>query len=405
MPRARPAIVVAIPARDEAERIGPCLAALHAQQERPDAVVLLLNNCSDDTEAIARQAAPALGFDLHIAPCQLPPEQANAGHARRLAMALAARWAGPGGVLLTTDADATVAPDWIRRNLAGLLQGADLVCGCAVVQPQEAELIPAHLHADDALERRLIGLVDQMGWLVDPDPHDPPPRHVEASGASLAVWVAAFERVGGIPAVASGEDRAFVDALRQIDARIRHDPAIEVIVSGRIAGRAEGGMADAIRRRMVRQDEFTDDGVEPAADALRRLMLRVRARLAWIASAENRARGDNALGDLGENGLAAELAVDPAWLIETLAGRYFGAGWAAIEARSPVLRRRAVRFVDLPAEIAVAARLVAGLMPPQRMPTERMPAERMATERLLPESLPDKMLVPETITPGLMAAD
>ncbi len=117
-----------------------------------------------------------------------------------------------------------------------------------------------------------------MAWLVDPDPYDPPPRHVEASGASLAVWVAAFERVGGIPAVAFGEDRAFVDALRHIDAHIRHDPAIEVIVSGRITGRAKGGMADAIRRRMVRQDEFTDDSGQSLTMRMPCAALTLRAR-------------------------------------------------------------------------------------------------------------------------------
>ena len=45
-------------------------------------------------------------------------------------------------------------------------------------------------------------------------------------------------------------------------------------------------MADAIRRRMVSQDEFTDDQVEPALDAFRRYSLRQRVRLAWNGSAD-----------------------------------------------------------------------------------------------------------------------
>jgi hypothetical protein len=89
--------------------------------------------------------------------------------------------------------------------------------------------------------------------------------------------------VGGIPAVVSGDDRAFVEALWRIDARIRHDPAIEVTVSGRIVGRARSGMADTIRRRIVRQDEFADESLEPAEFALLRYSLRRRARAAWLA--------------------------------------------------------------------------------------------------------------------------
>ncbi len=265
--RARPATVVAIPVRDEADRIAACLKALDRQDRRPNAVLLLLNNCTDATEKIAHQLAPSLRFELKLVRRELPPSRANAGNARSIAMALAAGLAGPAGVLLTTDADAVVPSDWVRRNLAGLRQGADLVCGRIMVDPVEAAMIPAHLHADDKLECSLISLLDDMAWIIDPDLNDPPDRHTEASGASLAVSVAAFDRAGGIPPVASGEDRAFVDALRRIDARIRHDPEIKVIVSGRIEGRARDGMADAIRRRMIRQDEFTDTQVEPAYNA------------------------------------------------------------------------------------------------------------------------------------------
>jgi hypothetical protein len=44
-----------------------------------------------------------------------------------------------------------------------------------------------------------------------------------------------------MPATPFGEDRAFFDALRRIDARIRHAPGARVVVSARIVGRAPGG--------------------------------------------------------------------------------------------------------------------------------------------------------------------
>jgi len=349
----RPAIV-AIPARDEAERIGACLTALSEQQQCPDAVVLLLNNCSDGTEDVARGLLPRLNYRLDVASRALPRPLANAGCARRLAMQLAAEQAGSSGVLLATDADTVVPPDWIGRNLAALGRGADVVCGRVTVDPWEAAMIPAHLHADDALECRLIALLDEIAWMLDPEPHDPPPRHTEASGASLGVRVEAYHRVGGIPAIPCGEDRAFVASLWRMDARVRHDPGIEVVVSGRIEGRAEGGMADAIRRRMMQQDEFADEQAEPAEDAVRRYSLRSRVRQAWLSR-----RADS--------GLAAALAVPAGLVAGAVSGPFFGAAWAELERLSPVLRRRRVRFRELSREIERAEDLLRQLAPADAM--------------------------------------
>jgi len=363
-------IFVAIPARDEAERIGPCLTALNEQIQPPDAVVLMLNNCSDRTERIARAMAPGLRFELDVIHRTLPPAEANAGHARRLVMALAAERAGPDGVLLTTDADAVVPPDWIARNSAALRRGVDVVCGRAVIDPAEAAVIPAHLHADDARECRLIAMLNDIAWALDPEPHDPPARHTEASGASLAVRAEAFHRAGGIPAIAAGEDREFVRALWMMDARVRHDPNIRVTVSGRVVGRAEGGMAEAIRRRMIQQDEFTDDQVEPAPDAFGRYGLRNRARRAWLRDRGRRGwprhpapEGQPAWD--GDTELGLDLAVSDATLATAMSRRFFGAAWAELEAVSPVLKRRRVRFVDLPAEIAAAEALLDRLTLPE----------------------------------------
>jgi hypothetical protein len=343
--------VVAIPVRDEADRIGACLTALNAQIQPPDAVVLLLNNCRDETEAIARSMAPRMRFRLDIARRTLAPAQANAGHARRLAMQRAAGLAGEHGVLLATDADCRVPPDWVRRNLMALNKCADIVCGRAVIDPVEAVLIPTHLHADDARECRLIAALDMLAWMLDPEPHDPPTRHTEASGASLAVRVGAYRRVGGIPDRPAGEDRAFVRALWMLDARVRHDPDIRVNVSGRIIGRALGGMADAIRRRMIQQDELTDDQAEPADDAFRRYALRGRARLMWQGATDA--------------AMAADLRIPREQMNFCLAHRHFGSAWACLEACSPVLLRRRVRFADLPAEIATAEALLRDVAVPE----------------------------------------
>lgn len=341
--------VVAIPAKDEEERIGACLLALARQTSMPDVVLLLLNNCTDRTEAAARELASNLPFELHVVCHALPPADANAGNARRLAMQHSAALAGSNGILLTTDADTIVADDWVERNLAAIGSGADVVCGRVRLDPIEAALIPSHLHADDALECELTELLDKIAFIVDPVPADPWPRHTEAAGASLAVTVAAFNNVGGIPAIAAGEDRAFVARLAQVDARIRHDPTITVTVSGRLHGRAPGGMADTIRRRMQQQDEFTDESVEPAADAFRRADFRRRVRLAWR---------DLRFNLLPPTALAADLGMSQAALHRRLNHRFFGMAWADVEAHTPFLVRRRVRFSELPRQISYARQLL-----------------------------------------------
>jgi hypothetical protein len=77
-----------------------------------------------------------------------------------------------------------------------------------------------------------------------------------------------------------------------MDAPVRHNPSMLRSDSGHIMGRAEGGMAEAIRRRMIRQDEFTDDQAEPAADAFRRYGMRYRARCAWIGTVDTTLASD-----------------------------------------------------------------------------------------------------------------
>jgi GT2 family glycosyltransferase len=326
--RVRP-VVVCIPAHDEAAEILPCLLALARQTVPIDSVVLCLNNCHDDTAAVVRAHSGRLPFPLHAIEVTLPELRASAGEARRIAMDHAAILARGDGALLTTDADARVPPGWVATNLAALEAGAEVVAGRAVIEPEGAKAIPAHVHATDAREAVYAALLDEIYARVDPDPADPWPRHDEESGASIAVTVAAYTRVGGMPAVALGEDRAFFDAARRVDARIRHSLDISVIVSARIEGRAGGGMADTMRRRMVRPDPFLDERLEPAVDVLRRARLRRLLRELW------------SMPECIAMSVAGQIGVSASCLTELLKAPYFGEAWTAIEMESPVLQHRA----------------------------------------------------------------
>ncbi len=344
-------LIVGIPVRNEVDRITSCLQALAGQQgARIDRVVLLLNNCTDGTAGLVRafQAVSALDVDL----CEriLPPHEAHAGHARRLVMQLCAEWAGSDDVLLTTDADGRVAPDWAARNIAALEAGADVVCGRVELDPVEAALIPAVLHEDDARECAYDALLDEIHAHLDPDPADPLPRHTEASGASIAMTTAIYRRCGGVPAIPLGEDRALIAALRSIGARIRHAPDVRVVVSGRIDGRAVGGMADTIRRRLGGPDPSLDDRLEPASDCARRAALRGFLR---------EAGGQPSLAVRRVLADAAGLDIDV--LDRLLDQPVFGLRWQAIEAAGVNLHRQRVTIADLPAEMAAAEAICVAL--------------------------------------------
>jgi hypothetical protein len=363
MSQFRPAFTaVAIPARDEAERIAPCLEALDAQiGAQLDAIVLFVNNTTDGTADIARQVRLRPGTALQVIERHLPPDQATAGHARQMAMAAAAALAGPGGILLTTDADGQVDPDWLAANLAAIAAGADAVCGWVELHPIDWGLIPATLHEDDARECAYDALLDEIHARLDPDPADPMPRHTQNPGASIAVTAAAYARCGGVPAIPSGEDRALIAALRRVDARIRHAPEVHLTVSGRIEGRSQGGMADTIRRRLQQPDEFIDDRLEPATICARRATSRAALRRLWQVRPRTAAEGADALQNL-----ARDLHLDPSVIQSALGRPYFGQAWDTVERAAPALRPKLVRVADLAAETAVAASILRFLRAKQR---------------------------------------
>jgi GT2 family glycosyltransferase len=342
-----PRTVVAIPVKDEAAHLAGCLGALDAQAGAPDITILvLINNATDTSAAIARDFARQSRSRVVVRDVMLPADKSNAGFARRMAMNAAAEIAGTDGILLTTDADGRVAPGWLRANLAALRAGADAVAGRALIDPVDEALIPAALIEADARECHYAALLDEIAAAIDPDPADPWPRHDEHSGASIAVTARAFHRAGGIPDMAMGEDRAFFGSLRRIDARVRHDPAVQVIVSGRTEGRAKGGMADTIRRRLSCPDMFLDDRLEGVQEAVLRARLRRQMRLIWREGVPDY---------WSVFALARDLMLPSGFLREKLGSPAFGAAWDDVATVSPALRRRKVPAASVGHEIAAAS--------------------------------------------------
>lgn len=354
-------VVVAIPAKNERAELPGCLAALAAQRDRHGAaldfegvtVLVLANDCADDTAAQARALAPALPFSLAVLERALPPGLAHAGGARRLTMDAGAALLAASGrsqaVLLCTDADGRAAPGWLTANLAALAAGADAVAGVAVAKPEELARLPAVVRARDERERGYAALLDEIAARVDPELHDPWPRHDTHSGASIALRLGTYRRIGGLPPVPLAEDRALFAALRRADARIRHAPEARVMVSCRLQGRASGGMADTLRNRLADPAAPVDERLEPAARAWFRARCRRALRLHW--------RGDRRPGDPWRLALALRLPAER--LLAIARHPRFGEAWEALQAASPVLRRR-VRIAPaaLAGESAIAGSIV-----------------------------------------------
>lgn len=240
---------VCVPARDEAERLGRLLDAL-AEQDCPGLIpiVVALNNTTDASSAVvaAAQHRHAGRLDVRLDEHVFDAPFAHAGSARRRAMELGLALIGgdPRGVLLATDADARPPLDWLRANLRAIDAGADIVGGGLVLD--EDEPVPPLVAERRAALDRYWAEVRAIEDEVDPRPWDASPRHGDHTGASLAVTVAAYRGSGGVPAIATGEDVAFVNAVVAAGGRLAHPADVWVRVSPRRDGRAQGGMAAAM---------------------------------------------------------------------------------------------------------------------------------------------------------------
>jgi cellulose synthase/poly-beta-1,6-N-acetylglucosamine synthase-like glycosyltransferase len=352
----RPGFVVAVPVKDEEERLPACLRALAQQRDRsgqpipPTLVrmVVLANNCSDRSASLARKLGRGLSLDVRVVEARLPRAVAHAGSARRAVMDLAEAWlveAGEkDGVILTTDADSQVAPNWIAENLAAFADGAETVLG-RIDLDEEGAFLPEALHRRGALEDTYERLLTELSWLLDPLDHNPWPHHATISGASLGVTRAAYCRVGRLPRVRLGEDKALIGLLSRQDARIRYCSTVHVITSGRTHGRAPGGVADALAIRSREPDAFCDEALEPFRAALARAAWRGRLR---------RLHGDGRLAV--DQDWAAKLGISELAVNDVIQEPTFGAAWDVIEERSPLFARQLLRPTELPKQISIARR-------------------------------------------------
>lgn len=238
---------IAIPARNEEDHLPACLSAIDraAGNSGSDvSVFVLANNCTDRTVELLEAFAPR-HMRLRWTAASLLPDARHAGWARRLALDGAAMLLGnPSDILATTDADTIVAPDWVTRTVAHLDKGMDVVAGRVFTRKDDRIGLGAEASRRLNLLERYCIAIEWLRADMMPEPHDPWPRHYYEGGASIAMTLGLYERIGGAPTPSIGEDKALVAAAREKGARIRHPLDVRVFTSSRTVGRAPGGVAD-----------------------------------------------------------------------------------------------------------------------------------------------------------------
>ena len=282
------------PARNEAPQLTRFFAPFLSQVDVAGTLldletlelILLVNNSTDDSFEVAREFAlahPELA--LHLIEEEFAPCEADIGHVRRALMELACsrleQVGSPGSLILSTDADTEIAPDWIARNFQEIAHGVQAVGGLIRLLPDSFAALPAETQQMRTLDDRYHTLMAWLEHACDPIPHDPWPRHYHHFGSSFAVTPAAYRSVGGIAPEPVLEDLAFYRRLLKHDLPFRHSPGVVVYTSARLSGRISVGLSEQLTRWTNSASNPAHALVERVIDLRHRFLMRKDFRELW----------------------------------------------------------------------------------------------------------------------------
>ncbi len=208
MPQNHATISVVIPAYNEAEHIGALLQSLGQQTTQRAFEVIVVDNAStDDTAAAAEQYANQLTLKIITEP------RRSRGAARAAGFA-----AATGDIILSTDADTTVPPNWIE-HLASALEHSPAVAVSGTCQILDCS--PRINRSFNWLQPQLMRLYRLVY------------RHYWLTGSNCAIRRAAYHQAGGFRADAADMDDIDLGfRLRRIG-RIDMTTSVPVTTSGR----------------------------------------------------------------------------------------------------------------------------------------------------------------------------
>jgi glycosyltransferase involved in cell wall biosynthesis len=280
---------VIVPAKNESLDIVSTLDALRIQTDSDGnlidhqvyEVLVLANNCSDDTFAICENYQHRYpDFALHVECIEIEKPIAHIGTVRRMLMDEAYRRltsvAGGKGIIVSTDADSQVDKNWICNILLEMENGVDVVGGRII--PRETPRLSRVHHLRDVTYRFFKTRLESE---MDPCLSNPWPRHFQCYGPSLAVTCEIYEKAGRIPAIPFLEDEEFRKALKRIDAKIRHAPNVKIHTSSRLDGRVEFGFSVQLQHWSDMSQNKQQQMVESLDTLIFKNNLKNRLRKLW----------------------------------------------------------------------------------------------------------------------------
>ncbi|MGH3900459.1 MAG: glycosyltransferase [Pseudonocardiaceae bacterium] len=212
-------IGIVVPAHDEQELLPHCLASLRRAAAplrgagmRID-IVVVLDACTDGSAELAARAGVTI----------VPVAVRNVGAARAAGFDAVLTGSGEDLWLATTDADSTVPRHWLATQLGAFRAGWDVFVGTVRVVDWAA-------HPPGTCARYLRRYQFRDG-------------HPHVHGANLGFSAHSYRRVGGIPALPTGEDVALVTALQAAGCTVLRSHLAPVTTSARPHGRAPDGFA------------------------------------------------------------------------------------------------------------------------------------------------------------------
>ena len=237
-------IAVAIPARNEAPSIGLTLSSiLGSLQDLPASVPTVVcvgcDSCIDGTVDEVRLVNDAdatvlivEGMWQSVGGARRAAVQAGLDSLLEAGLSLEQVW------ITTTDADTTVGPDWLSRQLRYAELGLDAVAGVVSLRRDT-----------------------DLTWVTEEVFHDmykvPSHGHSHVHGANLGVRADAYVVAGGFPILSSSEDRELWNSLLASGYHCHASNRLRVSTSARLNGRVAEGFAFALRKRQGDIDELS----------------------------------------------------------------------------------------------------------------------------------------------------